>query len=780
MMLFALLLSLSLADPAITGVVRDTTGGAVPGASVILQTAAGADQQTVTGPDGRFTLDKAPEGQATLVVRAGGFAEKRQPITAANEIEVVLSPAAILEEVTVTPARSEQRLGDIPASVAVLDSTQIKQSPAVVADDVLRQIPTFSLFRRASSIASHPTTQGVSLRGIGPSGVSRTLVLMDNVPFNDPFGGWVYWSRVPMESVDRVEVVEGPSSSVYGNYGMGGVINIVSARPKKESFEFKPQFGNLDTRKLDFFGSDVWGKLGLAGDGSFLDTDGFPNVVEGERGPVDNNLTVNFKNVNVKGDYAVRPRFNVFARVSYFKEDRNNGKVSTFPPVVEEANNTEWTAVSGGIRVGLPDSSDLQARIFYDDETFRSNFLAIQTANGIPRSLGRLTLDQRVPTNNVGGMVQWVRAFGLKNVFTAGADFRQVDGDSEETAYDAQRGQTPTLNRVSGGTQNSSGVYLQDVWSATAKMNVTLAARIDHWRNYDAHNLETALVPGTPVNNQPSLPERDDTVTSPRLAVMYHLTDRVSAWGSISGGFRAPTLNELYRQFRVGQVLTLANPNRGPERLTGGELGANFAVSRDLTVRTVYFDNHMDNPVSNVTILVNGAAITQQRQNLGETRIYGIQTDAEYRLGEMWRVGAGYLYNQGKVTENPNNTLLVGKFLPQVPENRGSLRVAYVNPRIVSLSASAFFNGLQYDDDANARGVLANGCTPGAAVCATPGLPAYGTFDFNASHTFNRNLEVFFGAQNLFDKEYYVGTNPTTIGSPRLMNVGVRVRFNGR
>jgi len=780
MMLLALLLSLSLADPAITGVVRDTSGGAVPGASVTIQTSGGAGQQTVTGPDGRFTIDKAPDGQATLVVRAGGFAEKRQPITAANEIEVVLSPAAILEEVTVTPARTEQRLGDVPASVAVLDSTQIRQSPAVVADDVLRQIPTFSLFRRASSIASHPTSQGVSLRGIGPSGVSRTLVLIDNVPFNDPFGGWVYWTRVPLENVDRVEVVEGPSSSVYGNYGMGGVINIVSARAKKEAFEVKPQFGNLGSKKLDLFGSDVWGKLGLSADGSFFDTDGFPNVVEGERGPVDNNLTVNFKNVNVKGDYTVRPRFNVFGRVSYFKEDRNNGKVSTFAPVVEEANNTEWTAVSGGIRLGLPDSSDLQARVFFDDETFRSNFLAIQAANGIPRSLGRLTLDQRVPTNNVGGMVQWVRAFGLKNVFSAGADFRQVDGDSNETGYDAQRGQTPTLSRVSGGTQNSSGFYVQDIYTATAKLNITLAARVDHWRNYDAHNLETALVPGTPVNNQPSLPESDDTVASPRIAVMYHINDRVSAWGSMSGGFRAPTLNELYRQFRVGQVLTLANPLLGPERLVGGELGANLALMRDLTVRTVYFDNHMNDPVANVTTSVSGAAITQQRQNLGETRIYGIQTNVEYRLGQMWRVGGGYLYNQGKVTENDKNPALVGKFLPQVPENRGSIQIAYVNPRIVSLSAAALFNGLQYDDDANARGVLANGCAPGAAVCATPGLPSYGTLDFTASHTFNRSIEVYFGAQNVFDKEYYVGTNPTTTGSPRLMNVGVRLRFNGQ
>src|SRR5205814_1757841 len=124
-------------------------------------------------------------------------------------------------------ARTDQRLGDVPASVSIVSSEQIRQSPAVVADDLLRQVPTFSLFRRTSSLSSHPTAQGVSLRGVGPSGVSRTLVLLDGVPFNDPFGGWVYWSRVPLESTERIEVVDGSSSSLYGNYAMGGVINIV-------------------------------------------------------------------------------------------------------------------------------------------------------------------------------------------------------------------------------------------------------------------------------------------------------------------------------------------------------------------------------------------------------------------------------------------------------------------------------------------------------------------------------------------------------------------------
>src|SRR5581483_4965368 len=210
-MLLALLLTLVMAaDPTISGTVKDTSGGAVPGATVTLQTPTGTNQQTViSGPDGRFSFNTVPPGATVLIVRAGGFAEARQSVTdSSGNVDVVLQPPSILETVVVTPGRQEQRLGDTPASVNVLTEEQIQSSPAVIADDVLRQVPSFSLFRRTSSLVAQPTTQGVSLRGIGPSGQSRTLVLLDGVPFNDPFGGWVYWTRVPLLSVDRVEITE--------------------------------------------------------------------------------------------------------------------------------------------------------------------------------------------------------------------------------------------------------------------------------------------------------------------------------------------------------------------------------------------------------------------------------------------------------------------------------------------------------------------------------------------------------------------------------------------
>ncbi|MEO8070921.1 MAG: carboxypeptidase regulatory-like domain-containing protein, partial [Acidobacteriota bacterium] len=161
----------------ISGVVHDGSGGMVSGAVVIVRSTSGAQSQTTSGADGRFALTMSSAGDLTLIVRASGFGERRQSVDAGSaDLDVQLVPATHFETVTVTPTRSEQLLGDVPASVNVLDRKQIRQSPAVVADDVLRQIPTFSLFRRTSSVATHPTTQGVSLRGIGPSGVSRTLV----------------------------------------------------------------------------------------------------------------------------------------------------------------------------------------------------------------------------------------------------------------------------------------------------------------------------------------------------------------------------------------------------------------------------------------------------------------------------------------------------------------------------------------------------------------------------------------------------------------------------
>ena len=764
----------------LTGIIRDEAGGVVSGASISVVGPGGVEQQTQSGPDGKFTLASVPTGNLTLVVRAGGFAEWTQSVSA-REVDIVLKLAGLFETVTVTPTRSEKRLGEVPVSVNVVEKETIRQSPAVVADDVLRQVPTFSLFRRSSSLSTHPTTQGVSLRGIGPSGVSRTLVMVDGVPFNDPFGGWVYWTRVPLESVDRIELIDGSSSSLYGNYAMGGVINIVSDKPARRSVDFKTQYGNHSSPKADFFASDVWGKLGAAVDGSYFDTDGFPIVVANERGIIDTNAQVNYKNTNVKLDYRASERLSAFVRVGYFNEDRVNGKVG-------EVNDTKWTAGSGGVRVRMPDHSDLQATVFSDSSTFHSTFLAVNPApynNSAlypPRSIVRLATDQSVPTDAFGTMVQWSRSIGPSNFFSAGLDWRRVDGDSLEDGYvngpivpvGPTAPATLSTHRVSGGTQHSTGVFLQDVLTMK-KAVFTLSVRGDWWRNFDGHINEVSAATGLPsAGNRGDLADKSDTVASPRFAALYRVSEKVSVWGDIGWGFRAPTLNELYRQFSVGAIRTLANETLGPERLFGGEAGVRLELARNVSVRSTWYDNTVKNPVANVTIGTN----LQQRQNLGRTRIRGWQNDVETRFGQHVRMSAGYLFNDAKVTEyNPTPVPgvpvvnLEGLYLPQVPKHRGSVSVAYLHPRYFNAALTGTFFGRQYDDDQNVR------TKPGET---TPGLPPYGVLDFSASREIGRNLDVFFGVQNLFDQEYYVMFAPTTTGTPRLVNGGIRVRWSGR
>jgi outer membrane receptor protein involved in Fe transport len=237
-------------------------------------------------------------------------------------------------------------------------------------------------------------------------------------------------------------------------------------------------------------------------------------------------------------------------------------------------------------------------------------------------------------------------------------------------------------------------------------------------------------------------------------------------WGSASWGFRAPTLNELYRQFAVGQTTTFANDQLGPERLTSGEGGVTFAPTRNLTWRSSWFVNKFTNPISNVTTNVVGTAITRQRQNLGRARIWGLQTDAEYRLNNRWQFSLAYLYDVAKIKESRadfTGTSLVGKYVAEVPMHRGSVEVAYTNPRYVTAAVSFQVTGGQYDDDLN-----------------TLWLPYYNLLDFSVQRNLTPRTEVFFGVQNLLNRTFYVQRAPTTNGAPRLVSGGFEYTWNGK
>src|SRR5574337_1578158 len=310
---------------------------------------------------GRMALrGKAKSGLSSITIAVAGlvvFGAFMRPFSAAWGADTGSSTAGApegvvaLEPVVVSASRVEQRLRDVPANVTVITREDIEQSPARTVDDLLRQVPGFSLFRRSSSLVTHPTAQGVSLRGIGPSGVSRTLVMLDGVPLNDPFGGWVYWNKVPLESVERIEVTRGGGSGVYGNYALGGVINIVTRRPEARAAQAKIDVGTRDTVDADLLVSHVTGPWGVSLEGHFFDTDGYKIVRKDQRGKIDVNANSSDKTFNGRLEYTPSLASSLFLAGNFFREDRGNGT-----PL--QNNETETGYVATGGRLKTADGSE--------------------------------------------------------------------------------------------------------------------------------------------------------------------------------------------------------------------------------------------------------------------------------------------------------------------------------------------------------------------------------------------------------------------------------------
>ena len=517
-----------------------------------------------------------------------------------------------------TVTRTEQRAGDAPADVTVLTRQDIDRSPSQTLDDLLRQVPGFSLFRRTSSLVGHPTTQGVSLRGIGPSGTSRALVLLDGVPINDPFGGWVYWDRIPLQGVEQVEVVRGGGSSAWGNYALGGVINIITRKPVERAALFDASYGNHNTLSLDGIVSEVRGPFRLGLEGNYFNTDGYPIVKKSDRGSIDINATSQHSTFNGRLELVLSPDLSFYLRGNHYDEDRGNGT-----PL--QNNDTEAGSFATGGRLRTGDGSDWSFSLYGDFQKFTSTF-STQAAN---RNSETLALDQRVPSSSVGGVLQWSRRFG-SHLVLAGGDFRWIEGETHEKVFNAG---AFLRRRDAGGQQALVGVFVQDVFTPTPQWEIVGGVRGDYWLTYDGFRRDTPPPAGIPPSQ--SFSNNDWLAGSPRLAVLWHATPSTDLRASVYQGFRVPTLNELYRVFRVRSDVTVANPNLVPERSIGGELGIEQRWGPFQGRFTGYW-NDVKDLVANVTLATPlpdcpPGTTCRQRQNLDLSRIRGLETELTLR-----------------------------------------------------------------------------------------------------------------------------------------------------
>jgi outer membrane receptor protein involved in Fe transport len=736
----------------IEGVVTDQAGAPVGGAEVTLKSSA-LVVTSVTDGEGRFAFDRLPPSAATLTVKATGFETSEQRLddqAQGSALRLVLMPARLTDQITVTAARAETRISDTAASVVVLTNEELSVTSALTLDDALRQVPGFSLFRRSGSRTANPTTQGVSLRGVGASGASRAVVLADGIPINDPFGGWVYWGRVPRESIGRIEVVRGGASDLYGTDAMGGVINFIPQRVDDSLLALETSYGNQQTPSGSLFAGGRIGQVGAQLAAEAFHTDGYVIVDERERGRVDTPAGAEHTTLDLTLDRLISDFGRVFLRGSVFGESRENGT-----PL--QQNRTHIRQVALGSDWQSRRAGALSARLYVSTQVFDQDFSAVAA----DRNSEALTRSQRVPAQQLGLTAQWSRAAGSRHTLVAGLDASEVRGASDELVFIAGR-----LSSAigAGGRERTIGAFGQDIIRITPRWLVTVGARVDRWRNYDAHSTTLSFTqPGLVTVTE--FTDRTETAFSPRLSLVHRLTDGVSLTASAYRAFRAPTLNELYRTFRVGNVVTLANERLRAERLTGGEAGASFAAfDRRLNLRGIFFWSEITRPVANVTLNFTPELITRQRQNLGRTRSRGVEIEADVPLTSRFGLSAGYQFVDATVLEFPANVGLEGLLIPQVPRHQFTFQARYANPSLLILGVQGRAVGAQFDDDQNRFE-----------------LERFFTLDALASRPLARGVEIFAAVENFLNQRYDIGRTPLrTIGPPLLARLGLRLRFGAR
>ena len=731
-------------EKPLTGHVVDTQSAPIAGARIL---AKDGSVLAVSDLSGQFSL---PAGTPAIEVTAPGFSPVTVTISGPLAPQITLKPVAEAQSVSVTAYLSPVGLLDSPASTRELTTTELNEAASPVLDDKIRQIPGAELFRRTSSLVANPTSQGISLRGLGSTAASRTLVLSNDIPVLDPYGAWIHWEEFPELSVKSVDVVRGGVSDLYGSSAIGGVINVVQVRPSANMLDLLGSYGSENTTDDGFLGSlqsGKWSGLGAAG---LVRTDGYITTAPSERGTVDVPSNVDAKNGLVEVDRDFLSTGRAFLRGSVLNEARSNGTPdqTNATRLWRYATGADWTASSGG---------SLVFRVFGDDENYRQSFSTI-AANRDSEALNKRAY---TPAQELGASAHWTQPIGAQVVVVGGADTHDVRATDYETSY---KSNLPTGIVDTSARQRQTGIYGEGMWTP-AKWTIAAGGRIDHFSNFDANQWTNP-----PLANS-TLPSISETVFDPRLGIARRLTSNFSLTASAFRAYRAPTQNELYRSSQVGQELTKPNPNLRSERATGWETGVVWVTRYNTYLRASYFWTQVNRPITALTVSSTPTLITEVRENLGQIESRGVSLDAETAPVRWLSLIGGYQYVDATVTKfsqqavtvacgNPDTTL-IGCRIPQVAQNMGTLQARFSYPKIGVLSLQGRISGNQYDNDLN-----------------TYLLHSYFRLDAYASRNVGKRFEVFATGENLFNRDIEVGRTPTlTLGTPIVGRIGVRIRL---
>jgi len=663
-----------------------------------------------------------------------------------------------MNSLVVTADRTSEPASQVPFSVASLDSEALRSSPSLTLDDALRTIPDFSLFRRDGSLMANPTTQGVSLRGLGPSGASRSLVLLDGIPLNDPFGGWISWSQVPRESLAGAEIVSGGGATAWGGAALGGVVQLLTEAATGSRERLAASLGDFDTRSAELEATQPVGPGTLQILAAAFATDGYLLISPSTRGPVDIAASSQHSWLTARWRHPICTGVEAILTAHTFEEHRGNGTPYQQNRTRENLLALTLSGNSGG-------SFSWTAAGYSQDEDFASTYSSVN----LPRTAETPAENQfAVPSDAVGA--NWTGTWrGADGVLTnIGADLREVRGETRED-YSYSNG-AYSDRRLAGGRQGFAGLYGLREQPIGSSVRLSLGVRLDEWEESGGHLRQSLLATGASLGDS-EYPSRRGTEGSPSAGIKWQASKALRFRANAQQSFRVPTLNELYRPFRQGNNITEANPNLQTEHAASAELGADGIIG-ELRAGVAGFASVLHNAVDAVTIATGPANVPGigvipaggmglERLNLDRVRVAGFRTYAEWQVSGSLRLRADALLENTGILRASANPALVGNRLVQVPDYNVSVGARWAAPGGLEVTPRLRWFGSQFSDDQNRLR-----------------LPAAIVADLNVARKVGAQARLFVTIENLGNARVETDLSATgvvNVGAPRIVFFGIRL-----
>lgn len=723
-----------------------------------------------------------PTRSFAIALSAASLAVALSPARAADPVE------HSLPSVTVSAGRGIT-LDDLDVSTTVLERDEILASPQTSTEQLMGRIPgVFTLHQPAGQL--HPTAQVFSIRGFGTTTNVNTLVTIDGVPANDAFFRTVDWTRIPKESIERIEVIRGGgATSLWGNLALGGVVNIVTRDPLPDEGRIGASAGSHGNRSLSAAATLVAGeRMRIGIDADAASSDGYWSVPARFRNPRMRTTASRVDNLRFTGVFTPSDASRYYVKGSLHRS-RERG-------LVWDVARNEWEnrrIVAGG-STRLDAGGSLNLSGWFDDSGMDTTnagqspaFDLFAPAAAVPF----VSQIEQVRYRSVGGSAFYQHDLGALADLRLGVDLRAVDADDDIRLFGPS---APNAAIVVRGKHSFQGLFAQGTWRpATLPLDVTLGLRQDFWQASGASVDGQIFSSGATLSQR--LPDASHSRFNPRIGARYFVLPELVLRAAAYRNFAAPGMNQMYRSFVSGSSYTATNPDLAPQTNRGREIGVDYTTATGGLAFTL-FDNDLRDFIDFVPLCTTAAAcdpliagtglasgsVTRVNRyvNAGDAVLRGFELLGHYAPNRAVRFEGGFVRTQAHLKRSaytePAATppAPVHRQLGQVPRWKLTLGATWqATPALAFAAQLASFPSF-WNNTAHTQS------NDGATL-----------MDVAVTYRLNRAIEVWGSVQNLADRRYYAqGLTYTTIegatpsrsampalGIPRTVHVGMRASF---